>query len=115
MLEATGRLRQLDPINPIYVDEIEAYALYLAGRYEESIAAFERTMPNHYHIANAWLAAAYGQIGDNQSARQAWDRCVALRPDCSLKSFATDSRYEKPADLEHWFDGCTRPGWENEH
>ena len=33
VLEATGRLRQLDPINPIYVDEIEAYALYLfAGR-----------------------------------------------------------------------------------
>ena len=104
-LEATERLRRLDPINPTYIDEEEGYAFYLAGRYEESIAAFERSMPNHYHEANACLAAAYGQVGDKRSARQAWERCVALRPGYTLKSFAAESGYEKQTDLEHWLDG----------
>jgi len=109
-LEATQRLRRLDPINPTYIDEEEGYAFYLAGRYEESTAAFERSMPNHFHEAHACLAAAYGQVGDKRSACQAWERCVALRPGCTLKSFAAEVVYEKPADLEHWLDGLRKAG-----
>ena len=109
-LEATQRLRRLDPINPTYIDEEEGYAFYLASRYEESIAAFERSMPNHFHEAHACLAAAYGQVGDKRSACQAWERCVTLRPGYTLKSFAAEVVYEKPADLEHWLDGLRKAG-----
>ena len=108
VLEATGRLRRLDPINPAYVDEEEAGALYLAGRYEECITVMERSMPNFYPRANAYLAAAYGQVGDKESAHQAWERCVALRPGFTLESFAADSIYENPADSEHWLDGLRK-------
>jgi TolB-like protein/Flp pilus assembly protein TadD len=107
-LEVAKRLRRLDPINPTYIDEEEGYAFYLAGRYEESIVAFERSMPNHFHEAHACLAAAYGQVGDKQSAQRAWGRCVALRPGYTLKSFADEAVYEKQDDMEHWLDGLRK-------
>jgi tetratricopeptide (TPR) repeat protein len=109
-LEVAKRLRRLDPINPTYIDEEEGYAFYLAGRYEESIVAFERSMPNHFHEAHACLAAAYGQVGDKQSAQRAWGRCVALRPGYTLKSFADEAVYEKQDDMEHWLDGLRKAG-----
>jgi adenylate cyclase len=112
-LEASERLRRLDPINPTYIDEEEGYAFYLAGRYEESIAAFERSMPNQFHEAHACLAAAYGQVGDRRSARQAWEQCVTLRPGYTLKSFAAEAIYEKPDDLEHWVNGLGKAGLED--
>jgi TolB-like protein/Flp pilus assembly protein TadD len=109
-LEVAKRLRRLDPINPTYIDEEEGYAFYLAGRYEESIVAFERSMPNHFHEAHACLAAAYGQVGDKQSAQRAWGRCVALRPGYTLKSFADEAVYEKQDDMEHWLDCLRKAG-----
>jgi adenylate cyclase len=109
-LEALGRLRRLDPINPTYIDEEEGYALYLAGRYEESIAAFERSMPNHFHEAYACLAAAYGQCGDKESAERAWERCADLRYGFTLQRFADEAGFEKPADVEHWLDGLRKAG-----
>ena len=109
---AHARLKRLDPINPTYIDEEEGYAFYLAGRYDESIAAFERSMPNQFHEAHACLAAAYGQVGDKRSARQAWERCVALRPGYTLESFADEAGFEKAADMEHWLDGLRKAGLE---
>ena len=82
--------------------------LGLTGRYEECIAAFERTMPNHYVKATACLAAAYGQVGDKQSAHDARDRCIALHPSHTPQSFADDSRAQNPADREHWLNGLSK-------
>ena len=63
--------------------------------------------------------AGIGAVGDlharfdsffKRSARQAWERCVALRPGFTLESFAAESLYEKPADVEHWLDGLRKTG-----
>ena len=69
-------------------------------------------MPNAYHRANAFLATAYGKVGDEESTRQAWNNCVAIRPDYSLEVFAAESLYKNPADLEHWLDGLRKAGLE---
>ena len=65
-----------------------------------------------YHTANAYLAVAYGTVGDTESAHQAWDRGAALSPGHTLATFSAETLFENPAELERFLEGLRKAGIE---
>jgi hypothetical protein len=85
---------------------------YRKGDYRGAIDICQKVNMPGFWRTQAALAAAYGQLGELESARKAVRALLALRP-----SFATSARDEcakwwEPALLEHLMDGLRKAGLE---
>jgi adenylate cyclase len=88
-------------------------AYYFLREYENSVEAARevlRSYPDH-PWADIWLAAALGQLGRLDEAREALKKAVALR------AFDTTVRrrppYSRPEDHEHKLEGLRKAGWQD--
>jgi serine/threonine protein kinase/tetratricopeptide (TPR) repeat protein len=106
------RGRNLNPHHPGWYWFPPVFDAYRKGDYRGAIDICQKVNMPGFWRTQAALAAAYGQLGELESARKAVRALLALRP-----SFATSARDEcakwwEPALLEHLMDGLRKAGLE---
>jgi tetratricopeptide (TPR) repeat protein len=100
---------RLDPHHPTwYWIELGA-AHFVARRYADAIRAF-RNHPNMHYLVQAYLAACYAQLGENEAMHSAAGEVLSLRPDFSVAAFVTFQSYKFAADREHLASSLCKAG-----
>ena len=107
---------RLDPRHPragVILNQI-VIALYFLRDYEGAVEAARRALrsyPDH-PLVYRWLAAALGQLGRGEEARQALERAVSLSP--ASFDFYVRRRvpWHREEDHQHMLDGLRKAGWQ---
>ena len=86
---------------------------YFSRAYEEAVEAANRAIRSfpEYPLTYRWLAAALGQLGRVEEARQVLDKAIAVAPtvfDMYVRQRAPWMRLE---DHAHMLDGLSKAGW----
>jgi adenylate cyclase len=116
-LEAIRKAIRLDPHDPLQSVQLTQVAIahYFLRDNEAAIEAVKevlRSYPDH-PWAYRWLAAALGQAGRLDEAKEALQHAIAISP----KSFDMFVRQRAPwmrvEDYEHMLEGLRKAGWES--
>jgi adenylate cyclase len=113
--EALGcfdRALALDPFMPAMYLQNQARALYQLGRYPEAAALLKRRILHNPDTdsSRVLLAAAYGQMGLFEPAREAWREALRVNPAYSLEHRRKVLPYKNPEDFEKIIDGLRKAG-----
>ena len=87
---------------------------YLSREYDSAIEAAKRTIRSHpdFPYTYRWLAAALGQTGQLQEAKQALEKAIAMAP-ASFDMFVRRRvPWHGPEDHAHMVEGLRKAGWE---
>ena len=87
-------------------------AYFQLGRYEEAVAVLKRRIFRNPHTdaSRVLLAAAYGQIGRLDEAREQWREALRVNPGYSLEHRRKVLPYKNPADFEAVVEGLRKAG-----
>jgi adenylate cyclase len=102
-----------DPLRFIRLNQI-AMAHYYLREYEVVVGVAKEVIRSHpdHPLVYRWLAAALGQLGRGEEAREALQKAVTIAP----KSFDMYVRHRhrryRPEDYEHMLEGLRKAGWE---
>jgi adenylate cyclase len=117
--EGRGALEKsvrLDPRNPnlnLRLLNI-AISLYLAREYDAAVEAAKRGIRSYPDFSNTyrWLAAALGQIGRVEEAKEALEKAIAMAP-ASFDLFVRRRvPWHRPEDYAHMLEGLRKAGWD---
>ena len=87
-----------------------ALALYFSRAYDKAVEAAQyavRSFPE-YPSPYRWLAAALGQLGCVEEARQALEKAMAVAPAPFLRE---RTPWYGPEDYDHFLEGLRKAGW----
>jgi adenylate cyclase len=107
---------RLDPRNPNLATRYNAVTVgyYLSGEYGAAIEAAHRTIrscPDRQHDYR-WLAAALGQVGRIDEAKEALEKAVAIAPVSFDRFVRTRVPWHRPEHHAHMLEGLRKAGWE---
>jgi TolB-like protein/Flp pilus assembly protein TadD len=106
------RAIRLNPMPPgIYYHHLGT-AYYHSGRYEEAIAAFNKTLqlsPNH-QWANLGLAATYGLMDREDEARAVAAEALRINPQFTIEGLAKKLPYKNPEDIDRTVKAFRKAG-----
>jgi adenylate cyclase len=96
-----------------------AISYYLEGDYAEAAETARRAIAR-YPVARfpnnvmplRWLAAALGQLGQNDAAREALHTAMTTDPDAFNRFVRERVPWHRPQDYEHMLDGLRKAGWQ---
>ena len=115
-IAAIERSIRLDPRRSAVRFNQIALALYYNREYEAAVDAANRAIrsspsyPNPYR----WLAAALGQLGRIEEAKQALEKAIAIAP-ASFDMYARErAPWRRPEDHAHMLEGLRKAGWREE-
>jgi adenylate cyclase len=113
---ALERCVRLDPRNPNVAVSLMNIAIsyYLSREYDSAIEAAKRTIRSHpdFPYTYRWLAAALGQTGRIQEAKQTLEKAIAMAP-ASFDMFVRRRvPWHGPEDHAHMVEGLRKPGWD---
>ena len=117
-LRALQECIRLDPVAPRAAvrSAHTAAAHYFRGAYAEAADAARAAIHSFpsYPVSYRWLAAALGQLGPPDKAKEALDKAISIGPESF--DFHTKSRppWFRPQDYEHMLDGLRKAGWEGD-
>jgi TolB-like protein len=101
---------QLNPNCPGYFYMAAAWNAYRQRRYSEVVEAVARVnMPNYFHT-HAMHAAALGQMGRHDEARNAVQELLALRPNFATAARQEYAKWYSSELIEHVLDGLRKAG-----
>jgi TolB-like protein/Tfp pilus assembly protein PilF/predicted Ser/Thr protein kinase len=106
------RAKQLNPGHPGWYWFVDFYNAYRQGDDRAALkAALNIQLPGHYatHFA---VAAAYGQLGEEESARKAVRELLKLRPNFSKTLRKDFEKWWVPEYVERLVDGLRKAGLE---
>ena len=105
------RAMQLNPHHPGWYRFAAFHAAYSRRDFEGAVeVALKFNMPSYFYTHYA-LAAAYGQLGQREAARQALDELLAQRPDFADVAREELGRWQGHGDLlELALDGLRKAG-----
>jgi adenylate cyclase len=114
-LAAVRRSIRLDPRDPGLASRLNytAIGLYFSREYEAAVEATKRAICSYpeFPLPYRWLAAAIGQTGRIEEARQAPEQALAITP----TSFYLYVRQRVPSmraeDHAHMLEGLRNAGW----
>ncbi len=112
-VDCLDRAMALDPYLPGHVCcTFRAQALYQLGRYDEAAGILKRRILRNPETdaSRALLAAAYGQMGLLDEAREAWRGLMRVNPDYSLEQRRRVLPYKNPDDFERVAEGLRKAG-----
>jgi adenylate cyclase len=115
-LEAIRKAVRLDPYDPrraIWLLQI-VIAHYYLRNYEAAVEAAKealRSYPDH-PLVYRWLAAALGQVGRLDEAKQALEKTIAVAPKSIDMYVRQRAPWWRVEDYEHMLEGLRRAGWE---
>jgi TolB-like protein/class 3 adenylate cyclase len=100
---------RLDPHHPAWFWTVLGLAHFTARRSAEAVAALKHR-PNLTFGSQAYLAAAYAQLGEEAAMRGAAAEVLRLRPDFSVSAFFLAEPYKVASDREHLADSMRKAG-----
>ena len=106
------RAMTLDPFCTDMILHFQGQALYQLGRYDEAVAILKRRILRNpdTDASRALLAAAYGQIGLIEEAREAWRGLMQVNPKYSIEQRRKVLPYKNPDDFERFVEGLRKAG-----
>ena len=86
---------------------------YWCRDYEAAIAAAKRAIREHPEYPNTyrWLAAALGQVGRIEEAKEALEKAIAVAPAAFEMYVRQRVPWHRPEDYTHMLDGLRKAGW----
>jgi serine/threonine protein kinase/tetratricopeptide (TPR) repeat protein len=106
------RAMQLNPHHPGWYQYAIATEAYRRRDYRGALAsALKINMPG-YHWPPATRAAVYGQLGEQERAREALRELLAILPDFGAIAREEYGKWHDPELVEHWLDGLRKAGLE---
>ncbi|MEW6664998.1 MAG: adenylate/guanylate cyclase domain-containing protein [Thermodesulfobacteriota bacterium] len=111
-LDLTKRAMRLNPRYPVYYLWNLGHAYFLMERYQEAIAAFERSLNVNadFYPARFFLAASYSLSGRIEEARAEVEGLLAKGPEGCLRFAGQRLPYKDPAILIRLFEALSRVG-----
>jgi adenylate cyclase len=110
-----NRSRRLDPRGPRSVGALNhmVLGLYFSREYEAVIEAakYEIRLFPEFPLPYRWLAAALGQLGRIEEARQALDKAIAIAPAVFDMYVRQRPPWMRPEDHAHMLEGLRKAGW----
>jgi adenylate cyclase len=99
--QSAGRLNQL------------AMGSYLCRDYEAAIATAKRGVrePPEFPNTYRWLAAALGQVGRIEEAKEALEKAIAVAPAAFEMYVRQRVPWHRPEDYAHMLEGLRKAGW----
>ena len=110
-LERNLRLDPRDPQLAVRLNQI-ALAHYFAWEYEKTIEVAKRTIrsyPDYPHI-HRWLAAALGQLGRIDEAKEALEKAISTAPGAFEMFVRHRVPWMRPEDHAHMLEGLRKAG-----
>ena len=112
-LERGIRLDPRDPRSGVSVNQV-VLGLYLCRDYDAAIGAARRVIrsyPDH-PLVYRWLAAALGQAGRVDEAREALAKAIAIAPTSFDLYVRHRAPWHRPEDYAHMLEGLRKAGWQ---
>jgi len=112
-LERSIRLDPRDPRSAVRLNQI-AVGLYHSRRYEAAIDAAHEAIRSYPDFPNPyrWLAAALGQLGRIEEAKEALEKAIAIAP-AAFDMYVRDRvPWMRPEDHAHMLEGLRKAGWQ---
>ncbi len=106
------RAMALDPLANDMLLHFQGQGLYQIGRYEDAIRVLKRRIERNPETdaSRALLAAAYGQLGRVEEAREAWRGLMRVNPDYSVEQRRKVLPYKNAEDFEPFVEGLRKAG-----
>ncbi|MBV8936500.1 MAG: tetratricopeptide repeat protein [Alphaproteobacteria bacterium] len=115
-LAALERSIRLDPRSPRLANafNLVAIAFYFCHDYEAAIAAAKRAIRAYPEFPNPyrWLAAALGQVGRIEEAKEALEKAIAVAPAGFAMYVGQRMPWHRPEDYAHMLEGLRKAGWQ---
>jgi adenylate cyclase len=112
---AVRRCIRLDPRDPALASRLNylAIGLYFSREYEASVEVTKRTIRSYpeFPLPYRWLAAALGQTGRIEEARQALERALTIAPTAFYLYVHQRVPWMRPEDYGHMLEGLRKAGW----
>ena len=114
-LAAVQRSIRLDPRDPALASRLNymAIGLYFSREYEAAVEATKRTIRSYpeFPLPYRWLAAALGQTGRVEEARQALEQALAIAPTAFYLYVRQRVPWMRAEDHAHMLEGLRKAGW----
>src|SRR6185503_10103316 len=111
-LALAGRAKQLNPSHPGWYWYADFYDAYRRGDYRGALDfALKVNLPGQW-FSHAAAAAAYGQLGERDAARNASRDLLRLRPDFAATARADIEKWWEPEYVESMVAGWRKAGLE---
>jgi adenylate cyclase len=115
-LASIERSIRLDPRHPrAAVRSMQvALALYLSREYAAAVEAAKRAIRSYPAYPNSyrWLAAALGQLGRTEEAKEALTQAIANVPASFAMYVSKGVPWMRPEDHAHMLQGLRKAGWQ---
>jgi adenylate cyclase len=107
------RLSPRDPSGALFPTQIAA-SYYFQREYANAVVAAKRALSQYpdYPLPYRWLAAALGQLGRTDEAREALHRASTVMPQAFTLYVKTCPPWFRPQDHEHMLEGLRKAGWQ---
>jgi adenylate cyclase len=112
-VEKCIRLDPQDPAMPFLVNLMEV-GRYFSREYEAAVEVAKqaiRSFPD-YPTPYRWLAAALGQTGRTDEAREALEKAIGIAPGSFELHVCKCPPWMRPEDHAHMVEGLRKAGWE---
>jgi adenylate cyclase len=111
-LDALEKYLRLDPRDPSIGVQLLQVAVghYFCREYEAAVEAAKRVIRSYpdYPLPYRWLAAALGQLGRGDEARQALEKVTPASLDMYVRNRVP---WMRPEDHAHMLEGLRKAGW----
>ena len=89
---------------------------YLSGDYETAAAIAQRAVQSYpdYPLCYRWLAAALGQLGHGEKAKQVLDEAIAIGPASFDLYVRKGVPFIRAEDHAHMLEGLRKAGWRDD-
>jgi adenylate cyclase len=109
---------RLDPRNPNMTLRLldVAISYYLSREYDAAVDAAKRSIRSFPDFSNTyrWLAAALGQTGRIEEAKQALETAITMAPVAFDMFVRRRVPWHRPEDHAHMLEGLRKAGWRAE-
>jgi adenylate cyclase len=103
---------RLNPFAPGWWYRQLGTAYFVAGRYEEAIAAYKKSL-NHTPkdlVTHAYLTTAYSWAGRHEEARAQAAEVLRINPSFSVEERGKAMPYKNQVDLDRYLEGLRKAG-----
>lgn len=108
---------RLDPRNPNNNLQLLVVTIsyYLSGEYDAAIEAAKRGIRSYPDHSNQyrWLAAALGQTGRIEEAKEVLAKAIAIAPAAFDMFVRRRVPWHRPEDHDHMLEGLRKAGWQD--
>lgn len=112
---ALERSIRLDPRDPNLAIRFNAITVsyYLSSEYDAAIEAARRSIRSYPDREQdyRWLAAALGQVGQIDEAKEALEKAIAIAPATFDRYVRMRVPWHRPEHYAHMLEGLRKAGW----